>query len=115
LSFYLGQTAPHVEFPLGLELPALLVAGLEAAEPGDAPMAAWRERFDDRLAPAAAGSARLRDAAWPPLMRRLLDVVQEPRPLREVLAGIAHDGTATASDALRALEILLGARLLTWR
>ena len=36
LTFYRGQTAPHVEFPLDLELPALMLAGLETAKPGDA-------------------------------------------------------------------------------
>ncbi len=115
LSFYSGQTAPHVEFPLDLELPPLLIAGLEAAEPGDTPLAAWRERLDDCLVPVDGGSPRLRDAGWPPLMRRLLDVVRTPRPLREILAWIAQDGTGTASDALRALEVLIGAKLLTWR
>lgn len=116
LSFYSGQTAPHVEFPLGLELPALLIAGLEAAEPGDTPLTLWRERLDDWLVPAGTPeSPRLRNATWPPLMRRLLEVVRAPMPLREVLAWMAQDGTGTASDALRALEVLIGAKLLTWR
>jgi len=115
LSYYSGQTAPHVEFPLDLELPPLLIAGLEAAEPGDTPLASWRDRLDDCLVPVDTGSARLRDAAWPPLLRRLLDVVSTPKPLREVLAWIAQDGTCTASDALRALEVLIGAKLLSWR
>jgi hypothetical protein len=48
-------------------------------------------------------------------MRRLLDIVSAPTPLRDVLAWIAQDGTGTASDALRALEVLIGAKLLTWR
>jgi eukaryotic-like serine/threonine-protein kinase len=115
LSFYSGQTAPHVEFPLGLELPPLLIAGLEAAEPGDTPLALWRERLDDWLVPVDTGSPRLRDSTWPLLMRRLLEVVRAPMPLREVLAWIAREGTGTASDALRALEVLIGAKLLTWR
>jgi serine/threonine-protein kinase len=115
LSYYSGQTAPHVEFPLDLELPPLLIAGLEAAEPGDTPLASWRDRLDDCLVPVDTGNARLRDAAWPPLLRRLLDVVSTPKPLREVLAWIAQDGTCTASDALRALEVLIGAKLLSWR
>jgi hypothetical protein len=100
---------------LDLELPPLLIAGLEAAEPGDTPLASWRDRLDDCLVPVDTGSARLRDAAWPPLLRRLLDVVSTPKPLREVLALIAQDGTCTASDALRALEVLIGAKLLSWR
>jgi serine/threonine-protein kinase len=115
LSFYSGQTAPHVEFPLDLELPPLLIAGLEAAEPGDTPLASWRDRFDDWLTPIESANPRLRDASWPPVMRRLLDIVGAPTPLRDVLARIAQDGTGTASDALRALEVLIAAKLLTWR
>jgi serine/threonine-protein kinase len=115
LSFYAGQTAPHVEFPLDLELPPLLIAGLEAAEPGDTPLASWRDRFDDWLTPIESANPRLRDASWPPVMRRLLDIVGAPTPLRDVLARIAQDGTSTASDALRALEVLIAAKLLTWR
>jgi serine/threonine-protein kinase len=115
LTFYSGHTAPHVEFPLELDLPPLLIAGLEAAEPGETPLAAWRDRFDDWLVPAEAGSLRLRDATWPPLVRRLLDIVNTPKPLREVLAWVAQDGTGTASDALRVLEVLIGAKLLSWR
>jgi serine/threonine-protein kinase len=114
LSYYAGQTAPHVEFPLDLELPPLIVAGIEAAEPGDAPLASWRERFDDKLVPAPSG-ARLRNVTWPPLMRRLLEIVSTPKTVREVLATIAQDGTGTASDALRALRVLVGAKLLSWR
>jgi hypothetical protein len=115
LTFYSGHTAPHVEFPLELDLPPLLIAGLEAAEPGETPLAAWRDRFDDWLVPAEAGSLRLRDATWPPLVRRLLDIVSTPKTLREVLSWIAQDGTSTASDALRVLEVLIGAKLLSWR
>ena len=53
LTFYADQTAPHVEFPLDLELPALILAGVEAAEPGERrSRRAWRDRLDDVVAPA---------------------------------------------------------------
>jgi serine/threonine-protein kinase len=114
LSFYAGQTAPHVEFPLEIELPPLLVAGFEAAEPGDSPVESWRDRLDRVVAPAANGPRRLHDAAWPATVRRVLEVVCEARSLREVLAAVAQDGTATAGDAIRAIEVLEAAKLLTW-
>ena len=37
LTFYADQKSPHVEFPLELELPPLVMAGVESAEPGDTP------------------------------------------------------------------------------
>jgi hypothetical protein len=115
LSYYSGQGAPHVEFPLDLDLPPLLIAGLEAAQPGDTPLATWRDRLDDWLAPGLDCNERLRDAAWPLLTRRVLEAARESAPLREVLSVIAQSGAGTASDALRSLEVLLGAKLLRWR
>lgn len=109
LTFYADQKPPHVEFPLDLELPALVLAGIEAAEPGDAPMQAWRSRLDQVVGPASTlhPRPRIRAAAWPPLVRRVIDATSEPKRLREVLALTAQGGGATASDSLRALEILL--------
>lgn len=115
LSFYAGQTAPHVEFPLDLVLPPLVLAGIEAAEPGDVVLEKWRERLDEIVGPGATAGPALRAASWPPVVARLLSIVNEPKPLREALAAMAVGGTSTASDALRALELLLAARLLVMR
>jgi serine/threonine-protein kinase len=113
LSFYVGQAAPHVEFPLDLELPALVLAGVEAARSGQQ-IDLWRQRLDDRIAPAPGAPATLRNASWPPIVRRLIDLVDQPKPLREVLSTMAQGGAATASEALQALEILLVAEVLVW-
>jgi serine/threonine-protein kinase len=115
LTYFGGQTAPHVEFPLELELPPLVLAGVEAAQPGDAPVEKWRARLDDVVGPATTLRPKLRGAAWPPLVKRMFDATDEPAPLREVLAEMARGGGATASDALRALDILLASKLLAWQ
>ena len=80
LTFYADQTAPHVEFPLDLELPALILAGVEAASQprrrGEAGATAWTTWSRPRLPrarrvlaapwpPLAAARARLRDGAAP--------------------------------------------------
>ena len=63
---------------------------------------------------ASAGSAgKLRDAAWPAVARRVLELVDRPRKIREVLAAAAPAATSTASDVLRALEVLSAAALVT--
>jgi serine/threonine-protein kinase len=113
LSFYAGQTAPHVEFPLELELPPLLVAGLEAARQGEPP-ADWRDRLDASIVPMATTSPALLEAPWPPLVRRVLEIVTEPKTLRDVLATIRQEATGTANEVIRALEILVLAKLLCW-
>jgi len=109
LTFYADQKPPHVEFPLELDLPGLILAGVEAAEPGDAPIESWRARLAETVGPASTVRPRpkVRAAAWPTVMRRLLDVTDEPHTVRDVLAATAQGGGATASEALRALEVLL--------
>jgi serine/threonine-protein kinase len=106
LTFYFDQKAPHVEFPLDLDLPALVVAGVEAAEPGDAPLEAWRSRLDGVVGPASVvrPQPRLRSAPWPPIVKRVLEASNEPKRLRHGGEHVAH--------ALRALEILVTCGLL---
>jgi serine/threonine-protein kinase len=113
LTFYRDQTAPHVEFPLELELPPLIVAGVESALPGEAIAAAWRDHLDDVIAPAPTPRPRVHAAPWPPLIRRVLDGFQGPRRVREVLSMVASDGETLGTDTLRAIDILLEAKLLS--
>jgi serine/threonine-protein kinase len=114
LSLYLGQEAPHVEFPLDLDLLPLLVAGLEAAQPGEEPLALMRPRLDATIGPATMSRPHLRTLAWPPAIARLLEAMSEPLTLRDVLATMTEDKT-TASDVLRAVQILLAAKILAWQ
>jgi len=113
LTFYRDQRAPHIEFPLELELPSLILAGLEAAEPGDAVTAFWRDHLDDAIGPAATPRPRLLAAPWPSVVRRVLDWVHRPRRVREVLAMASSEGDSPAVATLRAIELLVEAKLLT--
>jgi eukaryotic-like serine/threonine-protein kinase len=49
MAFYRGQTAPHVEFPLDLALPPLLLAGLDSVDPTGAALAQWTARIEDAV------------------------------------------------------------------
>jgi serine/threonine-protein kinase len=116
LTYYADQTAPHVEFPLDLDPLPLLFAGVEAASPGDAPLHEWRPKLDAVVSPAAptsSATSRLRDLAWSPVAKRLLEFVDGPRKVREILAATAHAGAVTGNDVLRALEVLAAAGLVT--
>jgi hypothetical protein len=112
--FYEDQKPPHVEFPLDLDLLPLVLAGIEAAQPGDAPLEIWRPHLDDLVGPTSALRPRpkLRAAPWPPVVRRVLEATDEPKRLRDVLVAVSQGGAATASDALRALEVLLAGGLV---
>jgi hypothetical protein len=50
---------------------------------------------------------------WPTIAARVLTIVATPKPVREVLKTAARGGgTATASDVLRGIEVLLAAKLV---
>lgn len=116
MTFYRGQAAPQVEFPLDLELPALMLAGLEAARPGETPLDAYRQRLDDVVAPASAADELLplEGVTWPPAVASLRELLEEPTALRELLKATKATGLG-AGDALRALDILLAVGLAAWR
>jgi len=112
ISFYRAQLAPHVEFPLDLDLPGLMMAGVEAAHPNETPLETWRDRLDKPLGPSGEDRKTLSGVAWPTLVARVLSITTTPKPVREVLKVAARaGGTASASDVMRAIEVLLAARL----
>ena len=120
VTFYRGQTAPHVEFPLDLDLPTLMLAGLEAAKPGDAPMDEHRNSLDRTIitVPPTNGPddlVPLDSITWPVLVTRVQSLLTQPVKLRDVLMGAARSGGLTTGDILRGLEILLAAGLVGWR
>lgn len=113
-SFYRGQVAPRVEFPLDLELPGLMLAGLEVVEPNDAPLERFFARLEETLVPSLDVPPGLREMAWPPLVARILEVAKVPRKLREIMSLAVRAGTTTAGDVARGVDILLAAKLLRW-
>jgi serine/threonine-protein kinase len=116
VTFYRGQTAPPVEFPLELDLPTLMLAGLEAAKPGDSPMDEHRHRLDQLVGKKEGDDLfALENVVWPPLVTRVQSLVQQPMKLRDVLKAAAKAGGLGAGDLLRGLEILVAAGLAAWR
>lgn len=112
LTLYTVKTPPHVEFPLDLDLPPLILAGVEAARPGDTPITSWRDRLDAVVRRLPSAPARLLAAGWPPSVRRLLDAADRPTSVRALVAAMARD-QGGAADTLRSLEVLVAARLLS--
>ena len=111
VTFYRGQDAPHVEFPLDLDLPVLMLAGLEAAKPGDAPLDDHRRSLDRVVGPAPPSHV---DIVWPELVTKVQAMVKQPAKLRDLLKNAVRS-SMTAGDMLRGLEILLAAKLAVWK
>ncbi|HRG99030.1 MAG TPA: serine/threonine-protein kinase [Polyangiaceae bacterium] len=109
VSFYRDRAAAHVEFPLDLDLPHLMLAGLEAEMPGNVPLDRYRGHLNRvlRLRPPP---PELVAVAWPPSVSRLCVLLDAPLPLRDLLRLGAQEGAA-APELLRAVEVLTAAAL----
>ena len=116
VTFYRGQTAPPVEFPLDLDLPALMLAGLEVAKPGESPLEAARNHLDRTLMKQASNDDlfTLDGVVWPPTVARVQSLVKGPMTLRDLIKGARAAGLESG-DVLRAIEILVAAGLVKWR
>jgi hypothetical protein len=57
----------------------------------------------------------MRAAPWPSLYKRIVEAVDDPKPLRDLLSVMAQGGATTANEVLRAVEILLIAKLVAWQ
>ncbi len=115
VSFYRGHAPPHVEFPLDVELPDLMLAGLEATWPDDSPLERYEVRFGDILERRETPRRGLvRGVRWPPFIAGVLSLCTPSITLRDLLEKTCG-GLTGSGDVLRALEILLAAELLAWR
>jgi eukaryotic-like serine/threonine-protein kinase len=117
VSFYRGQAAPHVEFPLDLDLPALILAGLEAQYPGDILLDTYRDKNEATLVRGAADRRGLvRGVKWPPVVTAIIATCAGPGlTLKEILHKTTGGGITSVGDVLRVIEILIAARLLAWK
>ena len=111
-SFYGGQAAAHVEFPLDLDLPSLLLSGMEAALPGETELERYRGRLHDVLGPGTRERPALAALKWPPQISAIEALARRPRRLSEVLSDATRGGQTTAGMVLRVIDILLAAKLL---
>ncbi len=115
VSFYRGHAAPHVEFPLDLELPGLMLAGLESMYPGEDLLGKYATKHDERLTKGPADRRGLvRGVKWPPVVTAIMSTCTSgPISVRDLLTRTTG-GVTSAGDVLRIVELLLAAHLLTW-
>jgi serine/threonine-protein kinase len=114
VAFYQGAQEKHVEFPLDLDLPNLILAGLQVAEPNDAPLEAFFPRLDQTIGPSDEGAALFSNVIWPSAILRTLEACATPRRLRDILSTAARAAKIGTADAARAIEVLLAAKLVKW-
>jgi serine/threonine protein kinase len=114
VAFYRGAQERRVEFPLKLDLPGLMLAGLQAAQPNDAPLDALFPRLDHVIGLSSEGAERFVGVEWPPAVAQTLEACSSPRRLREVMGNAVRAAHVSAADVARGLEVLLAAKLVRW-
>jgi len=103
---------PAVDFPLDLDVATLMLEGLEASQPGDAPLAFLESRLDAVILPSP--HPELAAFTWPPVVTAVKAALSGPMPLRELVTTVTRSGTASGADVARAVEILLALDLAAW-
>ncbi len=101
----------HVEFPLDLDLPTLILAGMEAAVPGESALERYRTRLHHVIGPGKRDRPGLLHVKWPPQIAAIEALARRPRRLSEVLSDATRGGHDTAGAVLRVIDVLLAARL----
>ncbi|MEO7109819.1 MAG: serine/threonine-protein kinase [Polyangiaceae bacterium] len=115
LSFYREEKAPQVEFPLDLDVPSLVLLGLEASH-GAAAITSYMERkLNISVGPGEGDRAGLtKEVNWPPLVAFLIDASKTPVPLRMLVERATKEAGARPNEAYCAIELLVAAHLLMW-
>jgi len=111
--FHPEADLPAVEFPLDLDLPTLMLAGMEASHPGDAPMAYIERQLDTIVIPNT--RPELSAFAWPAVVAAVRDALTKPTSLRELLGMVTKTAQVSGADVARALEMLLALDLARWQ
>ena len=111
-TFYRGQLPTRVEFPLELELADLMLAGLEVAQPSDAPVMMFENHLDKKLRRARRESSSRRRGTLPRAVVLFLDALGSGMALRQVMMRLGTTGSLPAADALRAMQIAIALGLV---
>jgi len=115
ISFYRGVTPQRVDFRLDLEIPELMMAGLEEAVPDAYMVERHRNELDIMLVPVRPPPAHAMVVGWPATVLLVMGSLGSGRKLGELLAALKSTRNVQPPEALRALEIAVAGQLVTQR
>lgn len=107
VGFYRGVAPQHVQFPLDLDVPQLMLSGLELASPGDTLLAKWEHDLDHTFAPVRPPPDYAKAAAWPASVLSVVGTLGAGRSLVDTIGALATTRGMKAGDVLRALEVAI--------
>jgi serine/threonine-protein kinase len=115
LSFYRGVRPSRVDFRLDLDIPELMLAGLEDSVTNNAVFQRHQDDLGRSYAPIRPGPSHAMSVVWPPSILLLMGALGTGRKLNELLAALKSERNMEAHDALRALEIATAGGLVQRR
>lgn len=105
--FYRGVSPQRVDFRLDLDVPAVMLAGLDVSWPGDEPVRRFESRMESVYLPVRPPPPNAKSVTWPAPVIAVHAALATGRKLGEVLAALANERGMRAPDALRALAVAL--------
>lgn len=107
VSFYRGVKPQRVDFRLDLDIPELMLAGLEESVADPALVDRHRENMETMFIPIRPPPNYAMSVAWPPSVLLLMGTLGSGRRLSDILATLKATRNMDAPEVLRAIEITL--------
>jgi eukaryotic-like serine/threonine-protein kinase len=115
VSFYRNVKPSRVDFRLDLDIPELMLAGLDESVTNNAVFQRHQDDLARTFAPVRPSPAHAMSVAWPPVVLLLMGSLGSGRKLSELLTALKTERSVEAPDALRALEIAVAGGLVQKR
>lgn len=112
VAFYRGEKPPHVEFPLDLEVVALLNAGMEAAMPGDTALAKYHPQIQRKLVIGLRDRVGLTHLRWPQIFSSIQAAAKKELTLGDTVREVALNYNMEPTAVCRCIEVLRAAHLV---
>ncbi|HEY3595328.1 MAG TPA: serine/threonine-protein kinase [Polyangiaceae bacterium] len=112
VSFYRGVKPQRIDFRLDLEIPDLMLAGLNESVSDDIIVAKYREKMDSVFVPIRPPRPHALSVAWPPAVVLMIGSLGSGRKLSELSATLKGSRNMDLPDVLRLVELTLAGGLV---
>lgn len=112
-SFYRGEEPGAIGFPLDLDIPQVMLAGLEAGYSDEVVMSDYADKLDRVFYPIRPAPDYAKSASWPSSVLHVLGTIGADRRLGDVLEELHSIRRMPRAEALRALIVGLFGGIIT--
>jgi hypothetical protein len=112
VSFYRGVKPHRVDFRLDLDIPELMLAGLEESVPNTVVIERHRADMEIMFIPIRPPPHYAMSVAWPPSVLLLMGTLGAGRKLGDILATLKATRNMESPEVLRAIEITVAGGLV---